>query len=154
MKSKTVIETSIFPASKEDIFNRLKELKTLQYVAAPLAAFSPVNGAESMVWQKGGTSVFHFKLFDFLPLGLHTIHVVEFDEASHEIYTNEANRHIREWNHRIILEEVEAGKTRYTDEVEIRAGWKTPLIYLWAKCFYKHRHKRWITLLRDNPTIQ
>ncbi|MBE7004664.1 MAG: hypothetical protein E7425_10385 [Ruminococcaceae bacterium] len=35
---------------------------------------------------------------------------------------------------------------RYTDRVEIRAGWITPFIWLWANAFYAHRQRKWITL--------
>lgn len=150
MKRKTVAETSLFPASKDTIFSLLKELKTLQYVAAPLAAFSPLTDFGNIIWQENSDFVFRFRLFGVLPFGVHTIHVVEFDEVSYEIYTNEKNTHVQVWNHRIILESVEAGKTQYTDEVEIYAGWKTPLVYLWAKYFYKHRQKRWIKLLQHS----
>lgn len=150
MKRRTVTKTSVFPASKEVIFHLLKELKTLQYVAAPFASFSPLNGSEDMVWQEKIDLAFRLRLFGFLPLGIHTIHVIEFDQASCEIYTNETNRHVPVWNHRITLQPAGAGKTQYTDEVEIYAGWKTPLIYLWAKCFYAHRQKKWASLLRHS----
>lgn len=150
MKRKTVIKTSFFPASKEIIFSHLKELKTLQYVAAPMATFSPLTDAENIVWQKNHDFVFRFKLFGFLPFGVHKIHVVEFNETTYEIYTNETNTHVKIWNHRIILESAEGGRTQYTDQVEIYAGWKTPFVYLWAECFYKHRQKRWIALLQHS----
>jgi hypothetical protein len=153
MKRRTVTKTSVFPASKEVVFSRLKELKTLQYVAAPLATFSPINGVENMVWQKNEDFVFRFKLFGFLPFGIHTIHVVELDETSYEIYTNETNIQVPIWNHRIILKVTEAGETEYTDAVEIYAGWKTPFIYLWAKGFYAHRQRKWVRLLKAGPKI-
>lgn len=31
--------------------------------------------------------------------------------------------------------------TKYTDIVDIDAGWKTVFVYLWAVCFYSHRQK-------------
>ncbi|WP_312699318.1 hypothetical protein [Sedimentibacter sp.] len=150
MKSKIIIKTSVFPASEEAVFSRLKELKTLQYVAAPLVTFSALNDTGSTVWQKDQKASFNLKLFGVLPFGVHKIHVVEFDEVKHEIYTNETSAHIQVWNHRIILKTVEEGKTQYTDEVEIYAGWKTPLICLCAEYFYTHRQKRWIKLLQQN----
>ena len=150
MKRRTVIKTSVFPAPKEVVFSRLKERKTLQYVAAPFATFSPLNGAENLTWKKNCEYGFRFKLFGLLPLGRHTIRVVEFDETSYDIYTNERNTHVPLWNHRITLKTVEAGKTLYTDEVEIYAGWKTPFVYLWAKSFYGHRHRKWIRLLQNS----
>ncbi|WP_196810205.1 hypothetical protein [Butyrivibrio sp. WCD3002] len=38
-----VIKTSIFPASKEEVFNKLQKLKLLQYIAWPYATFTPVG---------------------------------------------------------------------------------------------------------------
>ena len=148
MKSRTVTKTSVFPAAKEVVFSRLKELKTLQYIATPFATFTPVNSAENLIWEKNRDFAFRFKLFSILPLGIHTIHVVEFDELSCEIYTNERNPYVPVWNHRINLKETGTGKTQYTDEVEIYAGWKTPFVYLWAKRFYAHRQRKWLKLLQ------
>ena len=148
MKRRTVIKTSIFPSSKDTVFRLLRELNTLQYVAAPLATFSPLSGAEDMVWEKNSDFSFHLKLFGVLSAGIHTIHVAEFDEVSYEIYTNESNRYVPVWNHRITLKELKPQETQYTDEVEIYAGWKTPFIYFWAKGFYTHRQRKWIKLLQ------
>lgn len=35
MKYRVIARTSIFPASREVVFNKLKKLETLQYIAAP-----------------------------------------------------------------------------------------------------------------------
>jgi len=151
MKSRTVMKTSIFPSPKEVVFKRIKELSTLQYVAAPFASFAPLNVGMSSVWRENEDFAFRFKLFCVLPFGVHRIRVVELDEALHTIYTEETNAHVPTWNHRITLKATEAGETQYTDEVEIDAGWKTPLVCLWAKCFYAHRQKKWLKLLRHHP---
>lgn len=148
MKRKTVVKTSVFPASKEVVFALLKELQTLRHVASPYATFSPLRGDDTMTWDKNDDYAFRLKLFGFLPLGIHTIRVVEFDEASCKILTEEKNPHVPIWNHRIALTALNAKKTHYTDEVEIYAGWKTPFVYLWAKCFYAHRQRKWIRLLQ------
>ena len=42
---------------------------------------------------------------------------------------------------------------KYTDIVEIDAGWKTVFVYLWAVCFYMHRQKKWIKLLRKTEEV-
>ena len=141
MKRKIITRTSIFPAAKEEVFRRLRMLSTLQYVASPFASFSPLSGNEDLIWREGVDFAFQFKLFSFIPLGIHKIHVVEFDETSCRIYTNEANTHVPVWNHHISLQSTQTGETRYTDEVEIDAGWKTLIVYSWAKCFYAHRQK-------------
>lgn len=110
MKTKMVCRKSIFPADIGRVFSLLKKLETLQYIAKPYASFTPVNGT-----------------------GNHTIHVVEFSRDG--IYTNESNTHVPVWNHRIILNTLPDERTEYSDEVEIGAGWKTGVVWLWAKLF-------------------
>ena len=73
---------------------------------------------------------------------------MQFDRSTAQIYSKETNIHVPIWNHRIRLEYVDETATRYTDEVEIDAGWKTIFIYLWATIFYKHRQRKWKKLLR------
>ena len=144
---KTVKKTSIFPASKKRVFSRLLKLKTLQYVAYPYATFTPMDEADSMSWEVGSVSRFKFRLFGIIPFGIHTIHVIRFglDEG---IYTHEENEHVPTWNHEIMLEELPGNRCRYTDKVDIDAGWKTIFIWMWANCFYDHRQRKWIKMLR------
>ena len=46
------------------------------------------------------------------------------------------------WNHDITLCTIDPAHTRYTDRVSIDAGWKTPFVYVWARCFYAHRQRK------------
>ena len=130
----------------------LLQLKTLQYIASPYATFTPLNGSDSMLWEVGSTSHFKFRLFGFIPFGTHTINVIRFG-LEEGIYTHEGNKHVPTWNHEIILEELPGNRCRYTDKVDIDAGWKTIFIYLWAKCFYAHRQKKWIKLLKMEDNL-
>ena len=148
MESKTVVKTSIFPAGKSEIFRRLQSLKTLQYIAAPYATFTPVKKTDkNMIWEPGKTFAFQFKLFGVIPFGIHTIKVIDFSEQR-GIYTHEGNPSVPIWNHRISLKQMTKSSTRYTDEVEINGGWKTGFVYLWAKAFYAHRQRKWKKLLK------
>lgn len=142
-----VIRSSVFPATKKTVFRRLQQLKTLQYIAYPYATFTPLDGNNEMVWEKGVITSFEFKLFGIIPYGTHNIKVLRFD-IDEGIYTKESNSHVPVWNHRIILKQLPNGKCRYTDIVDIEAGWKTVFIYLWACCFYAHRQKKWVDLLK------
>ena len=146
MKSKTVRVSSYFPASADIIWEKLQHIETLQYIAAPYALFDPA-GNGLMVWKAGETFQFHLKIFGILPMGIHTINVAQFDRATLTVYTNENNKSVPVWNHRIMLKQESAGRTYYTDEVEINAGWKTQFVYLWSKAFYKHRQRKWLRLL-------
>ena len=140
-----VRKTSLFPACREVVFEKLQRLDTLQYVAAPYASFVPVNERTDMVWQVGSISSFRFKLFGVIPFGTHTIRVERFDIDG--IQSREHNEHVPVWDHKITLRDV-GNQTEYTDEVNIKAGWKTPFIWIWAKAFYGHRQRKWIKLLK------
>lgn len=145
----TVKKSSVFPAAKDEIFRRLQKLKTLQYIAHPYATFKSVDDTEELTWQEDSAFAFHFKLFALIPFGVHTIKVMQFD-IEKGIYTQEGNKHVPVWNHKIILEKIDENTTKYTDIVEIQAGWKTLFVYLWANCFYAHRQRKWKRLLKRN----
>lgn len=142
----TVRKTSVFPAAEKEIFKRLQKLKTLQYIAYPLATFTPVNGNDKLVWKAGTVSSYKIKLFGLIPFGIHTIKVIRFG-LKEGIFTKESNQHVPVWNHTIIIKKIDDNSTKYTDIVDIDAGWKTVFVYLWAACFYSHRQKKWIKRL-------
>ena len=139
-----VRRTSIFPAQRQEVFSLLQRLETLQYVAAPYATFSPVEGQKDTMWQIGSTTSYRFRLLGFIPFGTHTIRIERFDMDI--VQSREHNEHIRVWDHKITLRDM-GTQTEYIDEVEIHAGWKTPFIWLWAQAFYAHRQRKWIRLL-------
>lgn len=121
-------------------------LSTLQQLAAPFASFTPLGGDRGLTWKAGSCYAFALKLFGVIPFGTHRIHVLRFglDEG---ICTHEGNEHIPIWNHEIILRELDANCCEYTDRVEVGAGWKTLSVYWWAKLFYAHRQRKWISML-------
>lgn len=145
MKTKTVYRKSIFPADIDRVYSLLQKLRMLQYIARPYASFSPVDGDSDIRWERGQTTAFRFRLFCLIPFGIHTIRVKSFSKQ--DIYTHESNTYVPVWNHRIRLRSLPGSRTEYSDEVEIGAGWKTVFIWLWAKCFYAHRQRKWIKYL-------
>ncbi len=151
-RTKTVSVSSIFPATPEQIWERIARVETLQYIAAPYAAFTPVDESNVLLWQEGEAAQFRLYLFGFLPLGVHTIRVRRFDRAAGMISTEEGNRHVPVWNHEISIRPVEEG-VNYTDTVAIGAGWKTGVVYAWSKLFYRHRQRKWEKLLSQNNRL-
>ena len=140
-----VTKSSVFPASRDAVFEKLQKPETLQYIAKPFAAFEPVGTAEPL-WTAGSTSAYRFRLFGVIPFGIHRIHIVRFDPEG--VSSREGNEHVPVWNHDITMIPLDDSHTKYTDKVEILAGWKTPFIWLWANAFYAHRQRKWITLLK------
>jgi hypothetical protein len=43
----------------------------------------------------------------------------------------------------------DAGRCRYSDEIEVRAGALPPLVWLYAQLFYRYRQRRWRRLERS-----
>lgn len=144
-----VMRSSVFPAARETVFEKLQKLETLQYIAQPYATFEPV-GAAKLVWEVGSTPAYRFRLFGVIPFGTHSIHIVRFDPDG--ISSREENEHVPVWNHDNQLIEKDETHTRYTDRVEIHAGWKTVFIWLWANAFYAHRQRKWIRMLKREET--
>ena len=141
-----VQKTSVFPASRETVFENLRRLETLQYIASPFATFEPVRDAAA-VWEEGAESSYRFQLFGIIPFGTHTIRIIRFSPDG--ISSREGNEHVPVWNHDITLVSLDDKRTQYTDRVEIQAGWKTLFIWLWANMFYAHRQRKWIRLLQE-----
>lgn len=82
-------------------------------------------------------------LFGVIPLWRHTVRVIEGDEAKGEACTEEHGGPLRRWRHRLTAEPVDGNSCRYTDEVDIDAGWLTPVAAATARRFYRYRHRRW-----------
>ncbi len=140
-----VQKTSVFPASRKTVFENLQKPETLQYIASPFATFEPVGDAASL-WVEGEEASYRFRLFGMIPFGTHTIRIIRFSPDG--ISSREGNKHVPIWNHDITLVNLDDGHTQYTDRVEIHAGWKTAIVWLWACLFYAHRQRKWIRLLR------
>lgn len=141
-----VRKSSVFPAPRDTVFERLQKLETLQLIAKPYAAFEPVGIVKS-IWAVGSTSAYRFRLFGLIPFGTHTIQIVRFDPE--RVSSREGNEHVPIWNHDISLIPLDDAHTEYTDQVEIHAGWKTPFVWFWANAFYAHRQRMWIRMLEE-----
>jgi hypothetical protein len=134
--------TSIFPADREIVFEKLQEISTLQYICSPIAKFTPLNKCH--IWIAEACFTFNLRVMG-LNFGVHTINVDRFDLTL--ISTREHNESVPIWNHTITLEKHGDNCTKYTDIVEIKAGFKTFFIWIWANVFYRHRQKKWRKLL-------
>ena len=119
-----VQKTSVFPAPRDVVFQKLQRLETLRAIASPYAAFEPVDSTAD-VWTVGGKSSYRLRLFGFILFGTHTIRIVRFDPE--KVNSREGNGHVPVWNHDILLVPVDESHTEYTDRVELRAGWKNNL---------------------------
>jgi hypothetical protein len=149
MKMIALISTML-ECTENQLWDKISETASLQYVAAPLLSFKPLEGGKlDHSWQVGARYPLKLYFMKLIPLGRHDIQIVRIDEETNTIVSRESGQLARVWNHKIYFQAVTPGKVSYTDEIEIEAGWRTPGIWLFAQLFYRHRQRRWKMLLRN-----
>lgn len=122
---------------------------SLVYVSAPLLNFIPDDPEKfSLPWEIGVEYRVHLKILGFFPAGVHTIRLVEMDPVNGRIVSHESGTLSPIWNHVIQFKQIQPGVLSYSDEIEIKAGWLTPLVWLFAQVFYRHRQRRWKNLIK------
>lgn len=130
------------------LWSEIIKAESLQYVASPLLYFIPINKDEPFnEWTVGRTYRLKIFFLKFIPLGKHDISVITIDKKSNRIETHESGLLAPTWNHSIWFHNTDNG-LEYTDQIEIKAGLLTFLIWLFAQIFYRHRQRKWKKLLK------
>lgn len=139
------------PCSARELWQKIMEPRSLQFVAAPILSFTPTEaGALDREWEVGRAYPLKLHFLKFIPLGSHTIQLVRMDKETNTLVSHESGRLARVWNHSIFFQDTAAGTVSYTDEIDIRAGLLTPAIWLFAQLFYRYRQRRWKVMLRGS----
>lgn len=139
-----VVLSTTLPARTDACIAAVMTPALLRHVAAPLVLFEPLAPAGWPARWEAGPFPVRMKLFGFLPLGEQIIDI-SLPSALPDCFAlrdNGRSRLIPRWDHLITIEATEDG-TRYSDWVEIEAGWRTPFVALFARLFYAHRQRRW-----------
>lgn len=148
---KLAIDT-VLDAPAAEVWTALQTTALLQHVSAPLITFAPKDPpAFPEIWPEGPHLV-GIRLFGVLPIGDQWI-VIEQEEADPgagrwRLRDNGRSALIRRWDHRITLTDRGDGTSRYRDALDLDAGLLTPLVWLFAQVFYRHRQRRWRALVR------
>jgi hypothetical protein len=87
--------------------------------------------------------------FGVIPAWWHEIHIVGVDDLHREILTSEGGGAVKEWRHRITVDERGPWRSFYQDEIDISAGLLTPVVWAYAQVFYRYRQRRWRKLARE-----
>ena len=105
-------------------------------------------------FEAGETYRVRLLFFGVIPAWWHEIRIVRLDDTDREIVTSEGGGLVKEWHHRITIDERGPWRSFYTDEIDIKAGVLTPLVWAYAQFFYRYRQRRWRKLARrlaDQP---
>ena len=113
-------------------------------VASPLVTIRPLPGETlPQRWSESTTLRFRSYLLCLIPMGTRTIFFERIDPEQREIQSREHDPLIRRWDHLVRVKPIGPAQCTYSDEIEIEAGLLTPLVWLFAQVFYRHRQRRW-----------
>jgi len=140
---------TILDCRADQVWVTVQTSSLLLDVIRPLVTLEPV-GPDTFPerWIQGTSVRCRVYLFGILLLGVHTLELERIDQASRQIHSRERDLIVRRWDHRIRIQEISGGRAHYSDEIEIDAGILTPLVWLFAVGFYRHRQRRWRVIAR------
>lgn len=133
--------SSLQPCGRERLAAALTRPVLLCRIAWPMLTFTPVDPPVLERRWAYKPYVFTLRLGGRVGLGEHTIDPRP-PERLHEVWHDAGHSGLTSvWDHRIELTDF-YGMTRYTDVVELHAGVLTPLMWVFAQAFYRHRQRR------------
>lgn len=137
------VET-VLDCPPEQVWDEVQRSALLLEVTRPLVRIVPIDAPLFPErWKEGTTVRCRSYLFGVVPLGTRTILFERIDPAVREIQSRESDPLIRRWDHLVRIRSVDEGRTHYSDEIIIEAGWATIFVGLFVQWFYRHRQRRW-----------
>lgn len=144
--------TTVLNCPKERAWQAVQTTRLLEYIAAPLVRFDPLQPSRlPETWVEGSYQV-SMKIFGWFSFGKHWIVISkpQAENGPYHIRDNGYGDHIKKWDHWINIQDALDEKTLYTDQVDIEAGLLTPVVWLFSQVFYRYRQRRWRELVKNN----
>jgi hypothetical protein len=133
----------------ERVWETVQTSSLLLDVMKPVIRLEPVGGGSFPErWTEGMSVRCRVYLFGVLLPGLHTLELERIDQEGRQIQSREKDPLVRRWDHRIRVEAISGRRAHYSDEVDIKAGILTPVVWFFAAAFYRHRQRRWRRIAR------
>jgi hypothetical protein len=141
----TILECSI-----DEAIVHAKSPRLLEFVAAPLVRFVPVSPLVFPEAWSAGKYLVSLRLLGVVPFGKQEI-VISMPPSETGFSLRDAGYSaiVNTWDHLIRITPHGSG-CYYRDRVEVRAGLLTPIIWLFAQLFYRHRQRRWRALVKKD----
>lgn len=141
---------SVYSAPAPNVWMLVKKSSTLVFVTRGFLGFAGAKRFPES-WVEGDTITTRLLFFGFIPAWRHSITFKKIDEKKCILYTNEGGGLVPIWNHIIQVDVNDDQTCTYTDDVEVRAGVLTILVWMYAHIFYLYRQFRWRILLKKMP---
>jgi hypothetical protein len=149
-----VERTTFLLCSAERCFAEVQTPRLMQHIASPLIRFSPIEPKSLPERWEEKEYLVSVHLFGLLPMGRQWVNISGRDRSSDvgrfyvELRDNGHGAFMSKWDHLITIQASGQGCS-YTDRVEVKAGALTPLVWLFAWFFYRHRQRRWQRLVEN-----
>jgi hypothetical protein len=132
------------PIPAETAFALAQKVELFRFVVAPILRVPELEMADELIPGAEGSARLWW--FGVVPTWRHHLRLVHIGDG--EIYTNEHGGPVRTWNHRLTFEPLDAGRCRYTDEIEVDSGIRGLGTRVFVRLMFRHRHRRWRALAR------
>src|SRR5262249_10847158 len=141
---------SVFDCPPSWAWEKVQTSAHLLRITKPVVNIEAIQGTTMPeIWQEGTQVNCRLTFFGFLPGGRHALGIEEVDAEAREIQSSEGGTLVKSWRHRIRVQKADDGETLYSDEIEIDAGWLTPLVWVFAQLFYRHRQRQWKKIIKE-----
>lgn len=144
---------SVFDSPSDKVWAEVQTTRLLKTIAKPLVTFKPVEPILLPEKWSAGEYVVALYIFTFIPFGQHTIRIsfpeIQ-DHKTHKMRDNGGGDIIPVWDHIITIQKLDDSQTLYKDEVEIKSGWLTLFVWLFANLYYRYRQYKWRKLIQSN----
>ena len=139
--------TTPLPISADRAWWAVQQPALFLHVSAPLARFPQLAGRLDP-WEAGETAETWVLVLGVIPAYRHRLTIAKVDEDARTVRTEEGGGPLRQWEHRISIDELDEGHCRYTDDLIIDAGRWTGTVVPAVRLFFRHRQRRWRRLAR------
>ena len=136
--------THRYAAPPDAVWEIATDYDAVAQVCAPMLSF---EGLPTGQVRAGQVIELRVRLFGVMPPEAYRMEVVACDPVARRFRSREFGVGVRDWVHDLHVLSDGRG-SRIEESVEIEAGWKTPLVALWARLLYRHRHRGRLRLLQ------
>ena len=143
------------PCSHEIAAAEVRKPRLLEHVASPLVDFEPIDPPVFPQYWSEGTYWVRLRILGFIPFGKQAVRV-SFPpvDQGFAVLDNGYSALIKAWDHHITIRPSAAGCS-YEDQVRVSAGILTPIVWLFAVIFYRHRQPSGgYVASPDNPMLK
>jgi hypothetical protein len=146
--------STLLDCPAEKIWQEVRGPRAFQYVCAPLLTFRPVQPPTLPEQWAQESYLVRMYLLGVLPLGSQWIRVsyppadLTPGRRRFQLHDDGSGGLCKKWDHWITIEEIPGGRTRYSDRIDIEAGWLTPLVWLAGCLLFRWRQRRCRRLVR------